>query len=181
MTAPSQRHPGSAPDYWDFIDAAEDHINLEFPESDTLANRLFLSLNRASSTVVYDFDSSVHRPAGGSWARFRLLLALWVKGATPAHVLASLTGMSRATVSNLANPLMDNGLVRKSRSSWDRRSIDLTLTKSGTQYVQEMFKKQNEKESLWSSALSESEIHLFISLLNKLMKHRESGNVRRRS
>lgn len=166
---------GSVPDYWGFIVAVRRHMESEVPESDTLANRLFLSLNRASSTAVYDFESLIHRPLGSSWARFRIMLALWVNGPTPAHAVASLTGMSRATVSNLATVLVNESYVMKYRSQKDRRSVSLALTQDGVAHIEKVFTEQNRVESSWSEALTAGEVHVLIELLDKLMRNRNNS------
>ena len=50
------------------------------PEVDRAAMTMVLLLHRVANTVVYDLESTVHRPAGWSWSAFRLLFALWVAG-----------------------------------------------------------------------------------------------------
>ena len=114
-TEASTATPSAAalPDYWSFVQAAQRRISEEFPDADLAANRVFLSLNRSSSTAVYDFESSIHRPAGGTWSSFRLLLALWVAGPLNPHEAARLTGMSRAAVSNLTGTLVGKDLLRR--------------------------------------------------------------------
>ena len=168
------------PDYWSFVQAAQRRISEEFPEADLTANRVFLSLNRSSSTAVYDFESTIHRPAGGTWSSFRLLLALWVSGPLSPHEAARLTGMSRAAVSNLTGTLVGKGLLRREASPDDGRSVTLHLTDAGREKIRVAFRAQNERESQWAEALTEEEQHTLVQLLEKLMEQRERIGARSR-
>ncbi|WP_028271797.1 MarR family winged helix-turn-helix transcriptional regulator [Arthrobacter sp. UNC362MFTsu5.1] len=168
------------PEYWTFVEAAQERMQQEFPEADLEANRLMMSLNRASSTVTYDFEASIHRPAGSTWSGFRLLLALWVCGPLNPREVAVKTGMSRAAVSSLVNTLEGRGLVVRTPSRSDRRQVSLALTEEGVQVVRRDFQAQNERESEWAQALEPSEVAVLARLLEKLMQHRTSFGGRAR-
>jgi MarR family transcriptional repressor of emrRAB len=186
MSSPDTAAPADAstqstlPDYWSFVETAQRRISEEFPDADLTANRLFLSLNRASSTVVYDFESTIHRPAGGTWSSFRLLLALWVAGPLTPHEVARLTGMSRAAVSNLTGTLVSKDLISREASPDDGRSVLLTLTEEGLAKIRTEFRAQNERESLWANALTEEEQHTLVGLLEKVMAQRSAIGARHR-
>lgn len=162
------------PDYWSFVEAAQERIRAEFPEADLAANRLFLSLNRASSTVTYDFESSIHRPAGSTWPGFRLMLALWVRGPLNANEVATATGMSRAAVSSLSNTLVGRGLIVRTPSETDRRLVTLSLSPEGLARIREDFQAQNAREGEWAAGLEPEEVETLTRLLEKLMQQRRS-------
>jgi MarR family transcriptional regulator, negative regulator of the multidrug operon emrRAB len=168
------------PEYWAFVEAAQERIQQDFPGADLEANRLMMSLNRASSTVTYDFEASIHRPAGSTWSGFRLLLALWVCGPLNPREAAVKTGMSRAAVSSLVNTLEGRGLVVRTPSKNDRRQVSLALTDEGLQIVRRDFQAQNERESEWAEALKPDEVATLAGLLEKLMQHRTSFGARAR-
>ena len=172
--------PAENPDYWQFAQAAAARVGREFPEVNTTANRLFVTLQRATSTVIYDFESTIHRPAGGTWSSYRLLFVLWVSGPLTPHRAARLTGMSRAAVSNLAGALETKGLLSKTASAQDGRSLTLRLTDTGLTTIREVFVRQNRREAEWGGALTEQESELLISLLDKLMAHRSAIGARTR-
>ncbi|MFI7483836.1 MarR family winged helix-turn-helix transcriptional regulator [Kocuria sp. M1R5S2] len=178
--APAGDTSATPPDYWSFVQAAQRRISQEFPDADLDANRLFLSLNRSSSTAVYDFESTIHRPAGGTWSSFRLLLALWVSGPLSPNEAARLTGMSRAAVSNLTGTLVGKGLLRREASPDDGRSVTLRLTEDGLAKIRVAFRAQNERESQWAEALTDDEQHTLVTLLEKLMEQRERIGARAR-
>lgn len=169
-----QNEAASLPEYWSFVEAAQERIKQEFPGADLEANRLMMSLNRASSTVTYDFEASIHRPAGSTWPGFRLLLVLWVGGPLNPREAAVKTGMSRAAVSSLVNTLEGRGLVVRTPSRGDRRQVNLALTDEGLRVVRRDFQAQNERESDWAAALEPGEVVMLAGLLEKLMQHRTS-------
>ena len=79
-------------------------------------------MRSASAALPYarvpNATPSIHRPAGGTWSSFRLLLALWVAGPLNPHEAARLTGMSRAAVSNLTGTLVGKDLLRREASAF---------------------------------------------------------------
>ena len=88
-----------------FADVALRTTAERMPEVDQAAMAMVLLLHRVTNTVVYDLESTVHRPAGWSWSAFRLLFTLWVAGPQEASRAAELSGMSRAAVSSLSKTL----------------------------------------------------------------------------
>ncbi|MFI7495555.1 MarR family winged helix-turn-helix transcriptional regulator [Kocuria sp. M4R2S49] len=168
------------PDYWSFVEAAQRRISAEFPETDLTANLLFILLNGASSTVVYDFDSSIHRPRGGTWSSSRLMFTLWVTGPLASHEVAALAGMSRSAVSSLTKTLEGKGLVRREASPHDGRSWILHLTETGADWIRTTLIAQNERESQWAGVLTEEEQQNLVELLGKLMAQRKAIGARRR-
>ncbi|QTF72591.1 MarR family winged helix-turn-helix transcriptional regulator [Arthrobacter woluwensis] len=177
-----QKNPANdLPDYWSFIEAAQQRIGTEFPDADLDANRVFLSLNRAASTVTYDFEASIHRPGGSTWPSFRLMLALWISGPLSPHEVARMTGMSRAAVSNLSNTLVSRNLLDRTPSPDDGRQVTLSLTPEGLEKIRLDFQAQNDREHEWADGLEPAEQKELVRLLEKLMKQRGTiGGLARR-
>lgn len=146
------------------------------PETDSSAQTMVLLLHRVASTVVYDLESTVHRPAGWSWSAFRLLFALWVSGPAEASRAAGVTGMSRAAVSSLAKTLAAAGLVARAADPRDRRSVVLSLTEDGTRRFEAAFREHNRRESEWAALLSEEERDVLNSILAKLARVAQRQN-----
>src|SRR5690349_15505101 len=105
--------------------------------------RVVLSLHRATNMLVYDFESTVHRPRGWSWPGFRVLFVLWLAAPLEARKTAELSGMSRAAVSALVNTLERDGLVTKERAPYDGRAILLRLTPKGHDAITDAFRSHN--------------------------------------
>jgi MarR family transcriptional regulator, negative regulator of the multidrug operon emrRAB len=165
-------------DYWSFVELARERLNEEFDDNDARATRAVLSLSRAASLVIYDLESSIHRPRGWSWSAFRLMFVLWLAGPMESAAAANLTGMSRAAVSNLSNTLVASGLLLKEAATQDRRAVTLSMTDKGLSEIREAFRDHNRQESRWASVLTEIEQDLLVMLLEKLMSGREEVGAR---
>ena len=117
--------------FWSFVDYAVQKAEEELPSVNTDAMRMVLTLNRATSMVIYDLESTVHRPRGLTWPGFRVIFALWLAGPMEAKTTAEISGTSRAALSALLNTLERDGLVVRERATHDRRALQLSLTEAG--------------------------------------------------
>ena len=168
-------------DFWSFIDVAVGRIGDELPEVDRRAMRLVLTLHRLTSMLVYDLESSVHRPRGWSWPGFRVLFVLWLAGPAEPTRIAELTGMSRAAVSALIKTLERDGLLLRSPAESDRRSVRLSLTDLGRKAIAGAFAAHNEREQDWAATLSTSEQEQLTRLLEKMIAGPAAAVARRRA
>ncbi|TDB83775.1 MarR family transcriptional regulator [Actinomadura sp. KC216] len=179
--APAANGTGEQLDFWSFVDLAGHRLADEFGFPHRLATRLLLTLNRASAIVTYDLESTVHRPRGHSWAAFRLLFVTWLAGPLEPGRAATLAGMSRAAVSNLAKTLVADGMLARTPGARDGRSVILSLTDDGRRAMLDIFAAQNERERQWADVLTETEQRMLIMLLDKLIAGREQFDARERS
>jgi DNA-binding MarR family transcriptional regulator len=159
-----------AADFLSFAETAVDVTAERLPGTDRQAMTLVLLLHRVANTVVYDLESTVHRPAGWSWSAFRLLFTVWVAGPQEAGRAAGLTGMSRAAVSSLAKTLDAAGLVGRAPDKRDRRSVVLSLTKPGKKRLEAAFREHNRRESRWAGLLTPEELAVVNTLLARLAR-----------
>ncbi|MFC4563034.1 MarR family winged helix-turn-helix transcriptional regulator [Nocardiopsis mangrovi] len=167
--------------FWSFVDYAVSEARRELPSLDTEAMRLILTLHRVTGMVVYDLESTVHRPSGWTWPGFRVLFVLWLAGDVEAKTAAELSGMSRASVSALLKTLEKDGLVTRRPAEHDRRAVRLSLTPTGRTAIAEAFGEHNARESSWASALSPEERATMVTLLNKLLTGPISAHAKRRT
>ncbi len=175
--------PDPRPDRLDLLSFTEHAVReagRRVPGLDLEAMQLVLLLHRVTGAVVYDLESAVHRPAGWSWSGFRLLFALWITGPVDGTTAATLSGLSRAAVSQLVKTLERNGLVHRSPDPDDARSIVLALTERGDQALRETFRSHNLRETAWASALDADERRTLAALLVKLADAAHADGVRRR-
>lgn len=168
-------------DYWSFVRLARSRLDEEFAELDAQANKVILALNRASSQVTYDLESSIHRPRGWSWSGYRLMFVLWLAGPLEPNRAARLTGMSRAAVSNLSNTLTAKNFLVKKAAASDGRAITLSLTDAGLHEIRAVFQEQNQREASWVSALTHVEQEVLVMLLEKLMSNRDAVGAKNRN
>ncbi|MEU8824895.1 MarR family transcriptional regulator [Streptomyces sp. NPDC048636] len=167
--------------FWSFIDHALSRTTRELPDVDPLAMRLVLSLHRAANMLVYDLESTVHRPRGWSWPGFRVLFVVWLTGPVEAKKVAELSGMSRAAVSALVATLERDGLLTKERAPHDRRAVHLGLTDQGRDAITAAFREHNAREKEWAGSLSADEQATLVALLEKLTAHSVHFDARHRA
>jgi DNA-binding MarR family transcriptional regulator len=150
------------------IDVAVDEIFSLLPEVDIEAMRMVLMLHRVTNAIVYDLESTVHRPAGWSWSAFRLLFTLWVAGPLESKDAAARTGMSRPAVSSLTKTLVAEKLIKRDDDKADGRSVVLSLTAKGRRDLEVIYRQHNARESVWAEALTADERATLHGLLGKL-------------
>ena len=164
-----------------FTEVALDRAGERLPGIDRSAMAMVLLLHRVASAIVYDLESTVHRPAGWSWSAFRMLFTLWICGPQEAGRCAELAGMSRAAVSSLAKTLEAAGLVQRTDDPRDRRTVVLGLTADGTGRLAETFGTHNRRERDWAGLLTTEEVATLNGILGKLATAaQEQDWVRRR-
>jgi DNA-binding MarR family transcriptional regulator len=78
--------------------------------------------------------------------------------------------MSRAAVSSLAKTLDAAGLVDRTPDERDRRSVVLSLTKTGERRLEAAFREHNRRESRWAGLLTPTELAAMNTLLARLAR-----------
>lgn len=151
-----------------FVEHAIAETARRVPDLDRDAMDLVLHLHRVTNAVVYDLESTVHRPAGWSWSAFRAVFTLWIAGPLEPSRLADLSGMSRQAVSALVKTLEADGLVERRAVAGDRRSVLLSLTERGERRIDRVFHDHNQREAAWAGALDPDERATLTRLLRKL-------------
>jgi DNA-binding MarR family transcriptional regulator len=151
-----------------FVSRALDQVVNHVDGIDRQAMEMVLLMHRVTNAVVYDLESTVHRPAGWSWSAFRAVFTLWVSGGLEPSKLAEQSGMSRQAVSALAKTLEVDGLIERHAVSGDGRSVSLALTTEGRDQIERIFRLHNQREQRWASILTDDERNTLTTLLNKL-------------
>ncbi|SJM63516.1 Transcriptional regulator, MarR family [Corynebacterium glutamicum] len=93
--------------------------------------------------------------------------------------MADKTGMKKSAISNLLKPLLAESLIVQVADEKDRRSKVLSLTETGTTYIQKTATLQNALESEWFDTLTDIEQDLLESLLKKLLDSNRASQVRK--
>ena len=134
-------------------------------ESDRM--EIVFNLMRLVSRLTQDFES-LHRRRGWTWAGFRIMNVLSVVEIIEPRELARLSGASRASISSALNTLERDGLVARSRTSSDRRLVQVQLTHRGRQELRAAVQAQAERERAWFERLGEGDRRTLIRLLGLL-------------
>jgi DNA-binding MarR family transcriptional regulator len=157
-------------DFLSFDQLAVQAVGQRLPNADLDAMRMVMLLHRVARAVVYDLESTVHRPAGWSWSAFRLMFTIWVSGPLESRRAAELAGMSRAAVSSLTKTLSASGLLDRTTNQHDGRSFVLSLTPRGTAAIETTFTKHNLREAEWANLVSQEEREVLNRVLVKLAR-----------
>ncbi|MEQ6896012.1 MarR family winged helix-turn-helix transcriptional regulator [Microbacterium sp. KR10-403] len=148
---------------------AEEAVDRFVPEADFGAMAVIFNMVRLSGRVVADLEKTVHRPAGLTWASWRVMFALWVAGDLEPRVLAHLSGVSRASISATLNTLERDGHIVRSRSDSDRRVVTVSITDKARATIAEVVVRQSAREKTWASVLSADEQKSFVRALRKML------------
>jgi DNA-binding MarR family transcriptional regulator len=95
-----------------------------------LEEQVCFALAVASRAVIASYRS-VLEPLGLTHPQYLTMLALWQHGTLSVKALGELLHLEPATISPLVKRLEQSGLVTRTRSSSDERSIDVALTADG--------------------------------------------------
>jgi DNA-binding MarR family transcriptional regulator len=142
------------------------------PDADLAAMALAFNLFRVANRIQQDLETGIHRPAGVSWAAFRILFTIrYTREITPLE-LARLSSVSQASISSVLNTLERYGLIVRDRSPIDGRMVIVKLTDAGEQKIAELFLRNNAREQDWSQGLTQRECETMVRLLRKLLVYR---------
>lgn len=141
------------------------------PASDVEAMLVSFSLIRAANRIQQDLETTVHRPAGVTWAAFRVLWCMSVVGPAAPSQLAHLSSVSAASISGVLGTLERGELVTRRPSADDARSVLVELTPDGRRTVKRLLMDNNAREIAWVQALTARERQTLARLLHKLLMH----------
>ncbi len=147
-------------------------VSAHAPDPDLDAMAVVFNLLRTAARVVQDLETNIHRPFGLTWAGFRVLFNVWVAGPISPRELARLSSVSRASISSVLNTLEEKGLVLRTRTSPDRRVVQVELTEEGRAHMIEHWSKHNDRERDWAAALDAGQRWALIDALHSLYAHR---------
>lgn len=164
------RAQGAPLDFWSYVDEAPARLQERSPDADAEASELLITLNRASTAIVRDLELHVLKAHDLTWSAFRLLHSIWLVGPLEPREVSEVTGMSRALVSSTAKLLRASGLIERSESQRDGRTVLLSLTEAGTELIDQVYREQNARERLWAAALTPAERGLLVMVLRKLAR-----------
>ena len=158
-------HPGSDP----YEAAARRRVAELDPDADLPAWAAVFNLVRAANEVVSRLESEVHRPAGRTWAGFRILFTVLVSGPLEPSALARLSAVSRPSVSAVLNTLERDGLVRRVRSPVDARRVTVELTDAGRAETAAAWRAHHQVEQRMMSPLDAEERATLARLLARVL------------
>ena len=132
---------------------------------DHLAFQVHLTWRAARKALLAEVDKGEKPVSRGSYS-IPILIGL-NPGITPMQ-LASALHLDASKVALLLRDLDKNGLIRRTRSEKDRRSVQLYLTREGEKSAKEASAATSVLESPFEGILSKEEKDTLVALLIKL-------------
>lgn len=159
-------HIGDAAEYEDLTRAAALEID---PNADLAAMDFGLTIVRTGNRLQQDLEQQVHRPAGMTWAAFRVLFTVKSVGAVSPMRLAHLSNTSAASISSVLKTLDGYGMITRTADANDGRAVLIALTPAGEKAVAELFTRNNNRVAQWAERYTEEERALLVKLLARVL------------
>ena len=121
------------------------------------AQAVCFQLYRTSTDVIAAFEARALRPLGLSHTGFALLTTIWVGGPQEVRSLARKLRLSKPSITSAIGTLERAGLVRRERSTDDKRLVSVTLTAAGRRLVRKAQSALHRCELTLTAGLSRTE------------------------
>ena len=139
------------------------------PDADLETMDFGLTLLRVGNRLQQDLEQQVHRPAGMTWAAFRVLFTIYSAEQITPMRLARLSSTSPASISSVLKTLDGYGMVERQVDETDRRVVLLSLSPRGEEAVAELFDRNNARVAEWVQVYSPEERAILVDLLLRML------------
>lgn len=130
--------------------------------------------------VLHDlgfFGHYLHVHAGGRSGKQHILVRLLQDGAVTQRELLDKTCISSAALSEVLSKLEGEGLIQRSKSAADQRTLVVELTDAGHARACELLASRERFEELSLACLDEREQKDLLEMLDRLAEHWQSLDV----
>lgn len=124
-------------------------------------------VNRVGQRFISDI-TPVLSEAGVDIQSWRVLIALYQRGAQPVGALSDLTSINFSTLSRVLGRMEKKDLVRRHRGAEDARSFTIDLTAAGRRVTETILPRAAALEAKATGDFSEAELAMLRQLLGKL-------------
>lgn len=124
-------------------------------------------VNRVGQRFISDI-TPVLSEAGVDIQSWRVLIALYQRGAQPVGALSDLTSINFSTLSRVLARMEKKDLVRRHRGAEDARSFTIDLTAAGRRVTETILPRAAALEAKATGDFSEAELAMLRQLLGKL-------------
>ena len=169
--------PGARPPEYRTLVATEAAVSerlaamaLDMPAMAAVSN-----LYRAAGAIRNHFEHTVLAPYNLTWTGWVVLWVVWIWQEIETRHVAGEAGISKGTLTGVADTLEKRGLLERRAHPDDARRVLLSLTPSGLQLMAELFPLFNKQEALVVESLSADEIQVLAAALRKIVVDLENG------
>lgn len=125
-----------------------------------VSERLVLNLRDVGHTIRFLYE--------GKGSQKRILIILYKGGSMTQRELTERIGIRPGSASEVIGKLEDAGLILRTPSKEDRRTIDIQLTEEGQRQAEAAVEQRKIRHKEMFSCLSESEKNTLLELVEKL-------------
>ncbi len=144
-------------------------------EIDMPAMAAVSNIYRAANAVRNHVESTVLAPHDLTWTGWVVLWVVWIWGDIESRHVAAEAGISKGTLTGVANTLIGKGLLRRRVHPEDARRVLLSLTPSGQKLMTTLFPAFNAVEVQVTAELSEPDMLAMARSLRSVVKQTEKG------
>ncbi len=148
------------------------HLPLDFA-----AMQAVLGIYRAANASRSRLTNSVLRPHDLTWTGFLVLWLLWIWERMETRRVAESVGISKATLTGVANTLESRGLVERIPSTTDRRLVELALTPSGRNLMAEVYPEFNAAEAMLVAGVAADDLDVLTRALRQVVITAEAADA----
>lgn len=126
------------------------------------------SLYRSAQQLRVKMEKEVLSAQKLSWTAFSILYDLCEWETLDTRKIASLSGITAATASNVLNTLEKKGLCSRQANKRDRRLVLVTITNEGRKVIEDLYPEFHKEELELTACLDEQEQKTLSALLKKV-------------
>lgn len=146
-------------------------------EIDAAAMAAVSNVYRASSALRGHFERTALAPHDLTWTAWVVLWVVWIWDDIEARHVAEEAGISKGTLTGVANTLEGRGLLIRRTHPDDGRRVLLSLTPKGKRMMRTLFPLFNAQEKAVVAPLDASELKVLTKALRKIVMNLESLNA----
>lgn len=145
---------------------------------DQMALAVMSNIWRVSQDFRHAMERDTLREYNLTFSSFSTLYIVWVWEPIDMSTIAKSQTVAKSTVSSTVNVLERRGLVKRisAAEDGDGRSVQVEITSSGRDLIEEVFPKFNAGEKSFVEGLTSDEMKTLATLLRKLIRGRRQRN-----
>jgi DNA-binding MarR family transcriptional regulator len=160
----------------DAVTSKIDGLQVDFAAMAAVSN-----LYRAASSIRNHLEQSVLRSVDLTWTGFVVLWVVWIWDEIETRHVAAEAGITKGTLTGVAQTLINRGLLRKEIPAHDRRRTILSLTEDGQRLMQQLYPAFNGEEAFVTQGLDRAEVESLGKTLHQVIEHLEETGPERQA
>jgi DNA-binding MarR family transcriptional regulator len=170
------RHAGENPGGQHTLEETERAVEqkLDALDIDLKATAAVSNVYRAAGAVRNHLERTVLAPHDLTWTSWVVLWVVWIWDEIETRHVADEAGISKGTLTGVANTLQTRRLLKRRVHPDDARRVLLSLTPSGRRLMDQLFPEFNAAEAFVLEELTATERDVLTKALRKVVLHVEA-------